>query len=900
MKFNLKLGAWLPQALPGKKSTLVSLALIWALSLTSFAASVNAIFYDFFSSYLPSPATTEAKTLVIEVDYDKRNLYSAELESIIHKVLDNGAMQIVFLFSPQFSPAFTTWASASKKVILGLRATSDKAFPNKFRIIDDEQAVIPAIPLGLVLVDQKNNGMYNTQVTSAIADEKQLPTIEFLAAQKTGRTLEPNQTFWINFSGGLASLPRLALEDALKGNIVPEIVAGRSILIGLKGGNEQIGLNFPGGAKLDVATSNEYHAFALNTLLNNQDISHPSIWIRLAILSIFTLLFFTAYQPTPLKYMLRLSAAIASVYGLLTWASLAYLHTWLPLAEIIFLHIATLSLVYRSKGQIESQKLERMLVETSAKLNDKLLLASFTDSEEHWAYAITMLEQMLSLNRIIFLERIPGDHRVREIKSLHCDINDIDELRRDYERTPYSASLKQNAPLETKNYLKAISGIDERQFILPLVFGGEVLGFWAFGILSNKLVQDSVILSRAEALSEQISLLLYQRKVHLDHVQGVKNNWGRYLADKQSAALSDLRSAISLQEKRLQSLENLFTGLSTAAILYDFFGRVVLLNTQMNTLLQSINLNPYTMTAVDLITALTIRDRDSVRNYIQLSVFEKQHMSLHTEIGKENPRQYQLSLRAIGEHAASQQSALSERLYFDGLLVELVDISVLNHIQTIKLQLVERLKYLYNNDIASLSMASELLKNPKLTSAHKDTVLTTIDAKIKSTSDALNKTVEFLSEDHFSQTSERYPVNALQSLQKSIEDIRNVADKRGVHIEASLPRLVSFVMASQQEIGNTFNAILEHLLEDTVEDGKIIISMIEQDHQVKIHFENNGMGIPQARMDDFLFGHDAVASKSIKQLREALHHIKNWDGELQVISQVGDGTHFNLSLEAVF
>lgn len=899
MKFNLKLSARLPQALSGEGSSLVSLALIWALSLTPFAASIDAIFYDFFSSHVPSTSTVEAKTLLIEVDYDKRNLYSAELESIAHKVLDNGAKQVVFLFSPQFSPAFTMWTIASQKVILGLRATSDITSPNKFRIIDNEQATIPAIPLGLVLVDQKNNGVYNTQVTSAIANEKSLPTIEFLAAQKMGRALEPNQTFWINFAGGLASLPRLALEDALKGNIVPEIVAGRSILIGLKGGNEQIGLNFPGGAKLDVATSNEYHAFALNTLLNKQDIYHPSIWIRLAILSIFTLLFFTAYQPTPLKYMLRLSAIIASVYGLLSWVSLAYLHTWLPLAEIMLLHVATLSLVYRSKGQIESQKLERMLVETSAKLNDKLLLASFTDSEEHWAYAITMVEQMLSLNRIIFLERIPGDHRVREIKALHCDINDIDELRRDYERTPYSASLKQNSPLETKNYLKAISGIDERQFMLPLVFGGEVLGFWAFGILSSKLVGDSVILSRAEALSEQISLLLYQRKVHLEHVQG-ENNWGRYLADRQSATLSNLRSAINLQEKRLQSLENLFTGLSTAAILYDFFGRVVLVNTQMNTLLQSINLNPYTMTAVDLITALTVRDRDSVRNYIQLSVFEKQHMSLHTEIGKDNPRQYQLSLRAIGEHAASEQSALSERLYSDGLLVELVDISVLNHIQTIKLQLVERLKYLYNNNIASLSMASELLKNPKLTIAQKDTVLTTIDAEIKSTSDALNKTVEFLSEDHFSQTSERYPVNALQSLQKAIEDIRNVADKRRVHIETSLPRLVNFVMASQQEIGNTFSAILEHLLEDTVEDGKIIISMIEQDHLVKVHFENNGMGIPQARMDDFLFGHDVVVSKSIKQLREALHHIKNWEGKLQVISQVGDGTHFNLNLEAVF
>lgn len=900
MKIDLQFKSLLPRQLPGWKSSLLALLLVWASSFTPFIASIDAIFYDFYIGRLPSASANAAKILLIEADYDLRASYTNEFETLTRKVFDNGAAQVVFLFSPTFTPDFSSWASTSHKIVLGLPAVNDPASPDGFRITDTPSTALQGVPKGLVLIDPRNHGIYSTQRTTYALTGEQRPTIEVLAARQMGRTLNPNETYWINFAGGLASLPRLPMEQALKGNIVPELVKGRSILIGLRGGNAQTSLNFPGGAALEASTPNEFHAFAVNTLLSHKEISPLTAWQRFMLLSVFTFLIFMAYQPVLLRYIVRLSLALGAGYGLLTWVLLSYFGIWLPLTEMITLHVVTLGLVYRSKGLMESQRLERMLVETSAKLHDRMLPASFTNSQEHWSYSITMVEQILSLNRIIFLERIPGDHRVREIKSIHCDLQDIDEKRRDYERTPYTTALTQQSPLEVKNYLKKIEGIDERQFLVPLVFGGEVLGFWAFGILASKLTSAPAFVARVEALGEQVSLLLYQRKIHQEREQGEKRNWGRYLADRQSAALSELRSAIALQDKRMESLEHVFRDLATAAILYDFFGRVVLVNDQMHRLLQAVHLNPYQLTAVDMITVLTGKDRDTVRNYIQFTVFEGKHMSLHASIGEEDQRQCLLSFRAIGKDALTTPGDITgdEPFQSDGLLVELVDISEFNRIQQAKFQLVERLKYLFHNDIAALLTASALLKNPNLNHQNKELVLSTIDAKISSASDALNKTLGFLSEDQFARVSERYPVNALESLHKAIENCREIAVKRRIVIETALPRLISFAMASQQEIGNAFQAILDYLLDDTIEDGKINISMSEQGRFVLINFENSGMGIPQAKMDEFLFGHNDVSSMSFRRLRDTLSHVKLWGGDLKVTSHVGEGVRFNLTLEA--
>ena len=96
-----------------------------------------------------------------------------------------------------------------------------------------------------------------------------------------------------------------------------------------------------------------------------------------------------------------------------------------------------------------------------------------------------MINQSLNLKRMIFLERVPNDHRLKEIKAFECSIHDVVDLRRDYERTPYSTVIQEQKPLlQTKPYLLPLA-VEDQQYLAPLMFAGDVLGFWAFTVASD-------------------------------------------------------------------------------------------------------------------------------------------------------------------------------------------------------------------------------------------------------------------------------------------------------------------------------------------------------------------------------------------------------------------------------
>jgi len=81
-----------------------------------------------------------------------------------------------------------------------------------------------------------------------------------------------------------------------------------------------------------------------------------------------------------------------------------------------------------------------------ARLQDYMLPPDFYKLDEHWGQVITFVDQTLNLNRVIFLEKVEGDHRVREVQALRCSLDDIDERRRDFERVPYSDAIAEGGP----------------------------------------------------------------------------------------------------------------------------------------------------------------------------------------------------------------------------------------------------------------------------------------------------------------------------------------------------------------------------------------------------------------------------------------------------------------------
>jgi len=227
---------------------------------------------------------------------------------------------------------------------------------------------------------------------------------------------------------------------------------------------------------------------------------------------------------------------------------------------------------------------------------------------------------------------------VREVKALNCSISDIKEMRRDYHREPYTSAIEAGGVVRLMDrlFLSDAEIEGEEQYMAPLIFGGQTLGFWAFGIQFQHVAEIDGFNNVITDFAHQISELLFRRKEWQQ--QQVKSNLLSTVTDFSLGSIQDsLSKAVALMERRYGLLESVFHGLASATILYDLFGRVLHVNKSMVDLLGIVGVAPYRITALDLVVCLTGETMEQVRGHLRKVLlgheeiaFQVQHESIET------------------------------------------------------------------------------------------------------------------------------------------------------------------------------------------------------------------------------------------------------------------------------
>ena len=453
-----------------------------------------------------------------------------------------------------------------------------------------------------------------------------MPTVEYTVAQRVlGKTIDlKSNDYLINFIGGSARIPKINVAQALSGSLVSELVTGRTLLIGVYGIEPVTRYFTPLSTDTEQTSDVLFHALALDTLLSKRTIQIAPNWAMLLAITGITAAMLIFCQYLAFQHVLFVAVVLSFCYGLTSWLGLQGFFLWIPPVELVLAQWLTIALAWRNRVVQENQLLNEMQVALSANLQDKTFPVSFFQSDDPWTQLVTMINQSLNLTRIIFLERVPNEHRLREIKAFNCRINDVIEVRRDYERTPYSTVIQENRPLlQVKPYLRELA-TEDLQFLAPLIFADEILGFWAFSVEPRTfLASKAKFTALTQAYMIQISEFLYYRQEwQKNQAQQEKNQFLRYLQfNSVDKSYQSLNQAVSLLERRATELQRVFNTLNTGGVLYDLFGRVVLLNRQMEEMAQSVNLKLYNMTPLDLVVALTGLKTDDARQILQKTIF---------------------------------------------------------------------------------------------------------------------------------------------------------------------------------------------------------------------------------------------------------------------------------------
>ena len=88
------------------------------------------------------------------------------------------------------------------------------------------------------------------------------------------------------------------------------------------------------------------------------------------------------------------------------------------------------------------------------------------------------------------------------------------EQRRDYQRAPYSDAIKASGVvLVTRPFFKQLTE-SERQYITPLMYAGDIRGFWALTVSTQPDFDEQAFCHNVNAFAKQVGELLFHHKIY--------------------------------------------------------------------------------------------------------------------------------------------------------------------------------------------------------------------------------------------------------------------------------------------------------------------------------------------------------------------------------------------------
>jgi hypothetical protein len=878
---------------------------------------------------------TPPSVVIVETPPDEPSL-SADGVDVLNYLHELGAKQVILLSAPDsVDEAFWAAARAYGNVVIGRATEPDAgtvAGAPQSPFDDDTTDKTNGVPLGAVALPAAESGVHRYAATHLIADGRKLMTLPTVVARRLGKD-PPLGPFLVNFNQGLDWIPRVSMQRVLKRGLIADLVASRVVLIGPGRTAAEPGLHTPANPTGVGISLLAYQAQAIDTLLQDREIRTTPWAIKVLILGAIGLLNLVVFQWFHLDRSSWFTAGMVGIYLVVGWLLLHGLRVWLPVTEIALAQLIMFWLFVRLRLVSDDQKMRHAVLHRMARLHEYMLPPDFYRLDEHWAQVIRFVDQALNLNRIIFLEKVEGDHRVREVQALRCSLDDIDERRRDFEREPYKGAIAEGGPIRLDHRMFFVGGQDEsfQQYLVPLLFAGEVQGFWAFDVDPQLIDLGENTLGNIRDFGNQIAELLYHRHRWLEQQDSDTGMLRRLLGlEAVKATSQEVNELLDLLDNRLQAVQAVFDGLTTASIQYDLFGRVVQLNSSMEQFMKRQGLPGFKLTALDLLREISGYSQQQARHLLQQVVVERREFFLPLHLRDDSGERGSVHIKplAAGKHDNLAHGSTAP-FELSGILFEVHWNQERDRQQETRDQLLEWTRLRLRSEFNALLEADEA--DERIAAAagsdlrwHGGEAFTKTASRADSGNKSRGHGAHAAANDCDGEISTRManvlatlqtvqdalategtdiaggrPVDVYPILTSAIDGLRAFAEGKRVTFDVEIPRLLSLVRVCPEQLTLLFRSLLEVLLGDAASNSTLTVRAIEADGALSIQMDDVGFGIPDERLQGYMWQPGHETSEDFRALRQAVQPVADWGGEIQVNSEVGVGIWARLRLQVI-
>jgi len=695
---------------------------------------------------------------------------------------------------------------------------------------------------------------------------------------------------YTNYNGN-PPFAKVYADDIMEGNVISDFFEDKIVLISNFDNTYAIS---PFSELFGIEFLHQNHmALMVNSAISNDWFHEFSLWQYFLFLIVFTTFWVFLVYKVNNRYTLVLLILSFFIPLSAYWLCIAYVNFLLPLSEMIFIAITTTFLLFKHWQNLKSKDENSLLINIAKRLQEKVVHKTFFNSDEYWEDLTTLINQLFNLKKNILFEKVEGDTRIKEIVSFNCTFSDIKEMRRDYTREPFTSAINSNKVTAPSRKFFQDTEVNEKEFIVPLIYHNTVIGFWAFTLDYDEMQEVSNFEVIVDSCAKEISELIYQRNQFIAQ----KNTKGQKIERVLSMEISDehtnvLKRSLAIIEKRMLLTETIFDNIHSNVIIYNLFGKIIQLNQGMNALLEEEGIASYTFTAGDMLATLTDLNATEAKELIRDVTFTQRKHIQFVHLKKKKKR-YLLTISSIAKDEIADK--FSENYLFNtfGIVFELVDLSFVEKNYKLKQRVIEKSQEYNKNRLYNFEDAIEAFFTDESDLTHLEHMskhLKSIVYDIVFSHNRLNTLIE----QNLDTNNELFPLD----IQKSINDVSSIINTRfkekQIRFNLTADEKLPLVLASVNGFETHLYNLLNFLVDDCEENGTINIILKENKEFIEVLLKSNGYGIPQEQLDSYLSS--ASAPLSYKMLVQAREDVESWFGNIIYSCRLGEGIVIKLSL----
>lgn len=849
----------------GYPPMLIGLAVALFVGVVSYVGLLNPLdgsAYDLLHRLYPPAASKPPTVVLLEWDAERAD----DADRILAALRGLGAKTVAFTDNPWSEPPESVHPRGD--VVVGI----------------SPGGVVSGLPTGAIVEPVTNGGVARQQRTREGIDGREYPTFDVVVASHAAPDLPvPKEPYLVGYRGGAESLPRVAARALLAGELVPELVRGRAVLVGRPADAGAPTLVTPTAPTRPGLTLLEYHGQAVNSLLTGTTVRTLPEWAGWLLLLGLTTATALVVQWLDVRAAAWVLVAVLAGVGLAVAGLFVGALVWVPVAPLAVAQCGCVFLVQGWKADRAHRAARKEASHLATVTRDRNLPPAFADAAEPWPLLAGYVGQTLDVRRMAFLVAV--GRRLEVVGRFGVEPGDVRETRRRLTDEPFASAVRGGRPVRLDAAFLTPADEPEHQFLVPICRADRVLAVWVLAADAATVEASPDFLDALAGFAQRMGDLLAQR----DRAPRAVARRG-FLARLLTGGAEDAERARIAQgtralRDRMERAERVFAEGANAVASFDIFGRVLEVNDAMRARLQTAGLAVFQLNAADLVAALAGRDASFARRCVRHVLLDRRDVAL--PVDAEDGRSYLLRVFPLATREGGDE--------LDGVGCELIDQTAVVRLRRLKDQLAGRVGVILRNDLAAVELAASLLSAGDLDPGERDEMAGLVHAKVVQITRTLTEAQGFYAGDPEDDGS-RLPVDPRPFFTAALADAEPSARARGVTVTTRGPAVLAYVVANPEGLRRLFGRAILLLTADARPGSELLVAVSETVGEVVYVLRNGGFGRPGDRLRADLTGPTEPDDADLRPLWQTAREAAAWGGRLDADGTPGEGIVLTLTL----